>query len=211
MNASSPTLSVRPVGAMILSAGRSQRMGTPKALLRFGNETALARMLRVLREAQVDQIVLVLNREMARIGRALDLHKLERLTSVINPAPERGQTSSIRIGVSNLSSRCRSFLLCPVDQPLFEARDLSELLRELEEAPPEISIVAPSYEQRRGHPVLFRRELAAEFQALGDDTPAHTVIRRDPRRVLHWLTDNPELVTDLNTPEAYQRALRRRS
>ena len=208
MSASTSPCPARPVSAIILSAGDSERMGSPKALLRFGDETALSRMLRVLREAQVDQIVVVLKREIAAVERSCNL---EGLTTVINPAPERGQTGSIRIGTRNLSARCRSFLLCPVDQPLFEAQDVRDLLSELERATAEISIVVPSFGQRRGHPVLFRRELAAEFHALGDDTPAHTVIRKDPLRVLHWITDNPELVTDLDTPEAYEEALRRRS
>jgi len=208
MSASPPPSPARPVSAIILSAGRSKRMGSEKALLRFGTETALARMLRVLREARVEQIVLVLNRDVAPIERAVHL---EGLTTVVNPAAERGQTSSIRVGTRNLSSHCRSFLLCPVDQPLFDARDIEELVTGLEQAPAEISIVAPSVGGRRGHPVLLRRELALEFQALADDTPAHAVIRRDPGRVLDRVSDNIELITDLDSPEAYEQALKRRS
>ncbi|MFH0943972.1 MAG: nucleotidyltransferase family protein [Planctomycetota bacterium] len=197
----------RPTAAIILSAGCSARMGSPKALLRFGDETALERMVRVLREAGVDQLVLVLNRELASLK---PIHSLRGLTRVVNPRPERGQTSSIQTGIQNLCAGAGSFLLCPVDTPLFEPDDVRQLLAAFEKRPAGVRIVVPSYKHRRGHPVLFHRELAAEFLRLPSETPAHAVLRADPDRVLHLVTENEDLVLDLDTDEAYRDALKRR-
>jgi CTP:molybdopterin cytidylyltransferase MocA len=66
-------------------------------------------------------------------------------------------------------------------------------------APP-LRVVLPLVGGRRGHPAACRAELAAEFLALGDDEPAHLVMRRDPSRVLLLPRANEWLVRDLDTP-----------
>lgn len=197
----------RESAAIILSAGRSTRMGSPKALLRFGSETALERMLRVLREAGVGQLVLVLNRELAALK---PIHTLRGLTTVVNPHPERGQTSSIQTGIQNLRASQEPFFLCPVDTPLFEPDDVRQLLTAYEKRPHGKMIVVPSFQNRRGHPVLFDRRLATEFLTLASETPAHAVLRADPDRVLHLVTENQDLVLDLDHEEQYRDALKRR-
>jgi len=202
------------VTAIVLAAGESARMGTDKALLEFHGETALARMIRVLKEVPVGRIIVVL-REHSRALREVDL---VGVSSALNIDAARGQTSSIRIGINNLGSPGKlvpgdsAFLLCPVDVPLFQAEDVRALVDkwhgEAGIGEPEPSIVVPSHDGRRGHPVLFDMTLADEFRRLADSDPAHVVLRRDAGRVAHVVRDNPYLVTDLDTPAQYQEALR---
>lgn len=180
-------MSVRAT-AIILAAGRGERMGREKALLEFGTETALGRMIRNLREAAVERIVVVLREIRPELRRKVDL---EGVTTAMNTTPASGATRSLRIGLANLRSDCEAFLICPVDQPLFDSSDVRALLVAFEQRSANISIIAPSDGSRRGHPVLFARELAREFQSLGDDVPANTVIRKDPQRVQHVPLSNP--------------------
>lgn len=180
-------------------------MGEPKALLDLAGEPALTRVVRILREVPVDRIVVVLQPVLSDVRRAVDL---TGLTTAVNADPESGQTSSLRIGVKNVPAATEAVLLCPVDVPLFEVSDVRALVDAFANRAPGIAIVAPSHEGRRGHPVIFDRAVAAEFAALADDTPGHTVVRRDPARVLHVETTNPNLVRDLDTPADYEAALR---
>jgi molybdenum cofactor cytidylyltransferase len=196
-----------PVAAIVLAAGESRRMGTSKALLDFGGETALARVVRVLGAVPVARTIVVLPppHSMA-MPRAFDR---EGVTTVVNVDPSRGQTSSIRVGLASLGGAARAFLLCPVDVPLFEAADVRALLEARSAARSASSaarIFVPSHAGRRGHPVLFDRALAAEFAALGDGEPGHAVLRRDESRVVHVARDNPFLVKDIDTPEDYRAA-----
>lgn len=193
------------LAAIVLAAGASRRMGSDKALLEFGGEPAVGRVLRVLRAVPVQQIIVVQNLVRSAVRRAVSL---EGLTSAINLNPDAGQTSSIRIGVQNLTPAAALFLLCPVDVPLFEAEDVRALVAALA-ADPEKVIAVPCHGGRRGHPVLCRRALAHEFRALSDGAPAHEVIRREPARVAHVEVANPEVVQDLDTPEDYAAAVRR--
>lgn len=191
--------------AIVLAAGRSSRMGRPKTLLDLGGEPALGRVLRVLREVPVTRIVVVLRPVDAELRRRVDL---TGLTTAVNVDPDARQTASLRIGLKNVPSDVEALLLCPVDVPLFEVDDVRMLLSAFRSRPPGVAIVVPSFERRRGHPVVVAKELAAEFAALRDDEPAHTVIRRDPERILHVETTNENLVRDLDTPEDLEAARR---
>ncbi len=192
------------ISAIVLAAGRSTRMGRPKALLDLNGEPALGRVLRVLREVPVTQVIVVLNPVQSDVRRAVSL---EGVTTAVNVDPDAGQTSSIRIGTQNLSDRADAFLICPVDVPLFEVEDVRALIDGYRARAEGTSIVVPSVGGQRGHPVLFDRSLAPEFRALGDGEPAHAVIRRDRGRVCHVETTNASLVLDLDTPEDYARAV----
>jgi molybdenum cofactor cytidylyltransferase len=197
----------KEVVAVVLAAGRGERMGADKALLDLGGEPALSRMIRVLREAGVSQIVVVLREVRAAHRRALHL---EGLTTALNPDPAAGQLASIRIGLANVRTRADGFLLCPVDVPLFDVDDVRALLAGFAAAGDEIAIVVPSDGRRRGHPALYAASLAAEFRALEPASPPNAVVRRDPARVLHVPLANPELYSDLDSKADLGAALERR-
>ncbi|MBI4881463.1 MAG: nucleotidyltransferase family protein [Planctomycetes bacterium] len=204
--AQAPRTRPEAVAALVLAAGRSSRMGVPKALLDLDGESALERVLRVLGEAGVRELLVVVDPAQEDVVGAL---RGRPFAVVENPAPESGQSGSIRRGLARISRAASAFLLCPVDVPLFEAADVRALLEAREHGAPRPAIVLPTFRGRRGHPVLCDSSLAPEFLALGEDEPAHNVIRRDPARVLQVELGNGELVADLDTPEDYQEALSR--
>ena len=130
----------------------------------------------------------------------------------MQPEPERGQTSSLKIALASGLGAAEGFALHTVDHPLARADDVARLVEAFTGRGPGASIVAPSVDGRRGHPTLFAAPLATEFLALGDDDPAHRVVRADPSRVVHVVLENPWLVRDIDTPDdhaAAERALER--
>ncbi len=69
--------------------------------------------------------------------------------------------------------------------------------------------MVPSYQARRGHPVIFGRAVFEELLAVPDDQGARAVVRSDPSRVAVVPVDDPAVTEDIDTPEAYMELLRR--
>jgi CTP:molybdopterin cytidylyltransferase MocA len=190
--------------AIVLAAGRGRRLGTTpgirggKALIDLGGRFALARCLDALSAGGADELRVVLGDDADDVAAALGPTSA---TLLVNEDRDRGQTSSLRVGLADGPGAGEAFLLHTVDHPLARAEDVAALLAAFATRPPGVSIVAPSVDGRRGHPTAFAADLADEFLALADDEPAHTVVRRDSGRVLHVEMDDPWLVRDIDTPE----------
>jgi len=186
--------------AIVLAAGRGRRLGADKALIDLEGRSALARCLDALAAGGADELRVVLGAE-AHAGRVSAALGPTQAKLLVNEHPERGQTSSLRVGLADGPGRGEAFLLHTVDHPLARAADVAALLAAFAARPAGVSIVVPSVGSRRGHPAVFAAGLAEEFLALGDDQPAHIVVRRDPARILHLKLDDPWLVRDIDTPE----------
>ena len=187
------------VGAVILAAGESQRMGEPKLLLRIDGKRIIEWIVDSFRDV-VDELIVVLG------------HKPERLTSilkklgvrwVVNKNYREGMASSFKEGLKELKD-CRAVFLALGDQP-FVDRDF--LNRAIEAWKGGAKIVNPVYKGKKGHPVLFDRSLFDEILSLQKHEMIRDVIHRhaNERRLVQageWA------VIDLNTPEEFRRVLR---
>jgi molybdenum cofactor cytidylyltransferase len=180
----------------VLAAGRSSRMGFPKALIDLAGESALERVLRLAREQRLEScVVLGFHAERVRAEVRFGATRVVR-----NPDPEDGQSSSVRCAARALPNGA-ALLLWPVDHARVEAETLATLRAAWEARPPGTEIVVPSHALRRGHPAWFSPRAAAELRELPDDAPAHVVVRRDPARVLHVVVADPMVVADFDRPE----------
>ena len=198
-SAAAPTPSA-PIVVAVLAAGRSSRMGFPKALARLGEETALERILRLADEAALPTLV-VLGFHADAIRASLAVAGADRSVRwVVNEAPERGQSSSIRAAARALAPD-QSLCLWPVDHARVEATTLARLLHSFRSRAPGIELVVPSCEGRRGHPLFASPTACREFATLGDDEPAHAIVRREPARVDHVVVSDPMVVADFDRPE----------
>jgi molybdenum cofactor cytidylyltransferase len=184
--------------AILLAAGAGRRMGASKALLELGGEPAVRRCLRALAQGGCDEARVVLGAQAEEVRRALPAPAPD---VVLNPQPDAGQTGSLKLALARGRGDGTAFVLHTVDHPLLDAADVHALLDAFARRAPGVAIVVPVVGGRRGHPAVFAAELADELLALGDDEPAHRVVRRDPARVLELPRDNPWLVRDLDTPE----------
>ena len=190
---------------IILAAGASTRMGRPKALLDFDGKTALELALDAV--AGVGMPVVVLGPNYEEIEAAVDLGG-RSLRGALNLDVSSGQTASLLRGLSVLPAHADAFLFMPVDFPLVSAADVARLVEAYRaHRDASRSIFIPSHGMKRGHPVLCRRELAAEFQALSPGAPARDVINRDPARIAYVEYPEAYVLMDMDTPEDYVRCL----
>ncbi len=188
------------VAGVILAGGQSSRMGTPKAMLAVGGETFLSRVVRTARAGGLAPLVVVTGPAHPEIvARHPELLPL----LVRNPHPEEGQLSSLRVGLAALPTGVDAAVVLLVDHPLVQAETVRILLRA--RSAQGAAIVVPVHAGRRGHPVLFAREVFAELAACPLEAGARAVVGADPARVVEMAVEDPGILTDVDTPAEYAR------
>lgn len=189
--------------AIVLAAGESSRMGRPKPLCRFGNRTALDLVLDACGRAGLPRFV-ILGHGAEEIRAAVNFGGA---MIVVNPDYKKGQTSSLQAGLRALPADAEAFLLYPSDHPLITADEITPLVAEYRRRRAERQIFIPSYNLKRGHPVVFDISLRDEFLGLPPDTPARTVVDLHPGRIAYVEIPTAAILMDMDTPEDYARCL----
>jgi molybdenum cofactor cytidylyltransferase len=197
-NLGAPPIALR-IGAVILAAGASSRMGTPKQLLAVGEQTLLVRAVEATLASPVWPVVVVLGAHAEKIRPTL-----ARLPVLIveNAAWAEGMASSIRAGITTLRQFSRAVdgaVIALCDQPAFSADTIAQLIAA--QRTTGRSIVAAHYSGRNGAPALFLREHFAALAALTGEEGARLLLNGDPAKVA--AVDLPALAVDLDTPADY--------
>jgi molybdenum cofactor cytidylyltransferase len=187
---------------IILAAGEGKRIGRPKALLPFGSRTLLEYVVDKCNRAGYQGRLIVLGADHEKIVRGLSLSGTE---VVVNENYEKGQTSSIKRALEAMPGEVEGFLIFPVDVPLVTIDECRKILAAFERG--KGMIVVPSYGNKRGHPALFDITYREEFLSLGDEEPAHKIIRAHEDRITYMVTDNRFVLFDIDTEEDYRKAL----
>lgn len=186
------------VAAVILAAGSSRRMGRPKALLRVGTTTFLGRIAALAREGGLDPVVVVVGEDAAAIAAA---HPELAGHTVRNLHPELGPLSSLRLGLAALPPGVEGAVVFPVDHPLVSIETVRAMAERF--ARSDAAVVVPTSNGRRGHPTLFSRAVFAELEAAPLAEGARAVVRADPGRVAELEVDDPGILANVDTPDAY--------
>lgn len=184
------------LGAVVLAAGASTRMGRPKALLEFDGVPAIQRVCTALDEGGCDRVIAVLGADAEAIEPAVP----SGVELVHHHGWKNGRTSSVKAGLEVLL-RAEAVLIAPVDRPLFGPDDVKALITS------EKALAVPAYEGETGHPLLVRHAVFDEIIALADDEPLNKVVYRDEDRVEEVATDNAGVLVNLDTPDDYEAAL----
>jgi len=194
------------IAGIILSGGASRRMGTPKALLRFQNETFLDRLIRLF-GGVCDPIIVVVGEHADPIRSGIKRGRDVRFA--VNPDPERGMLSSLQCGLSLVPSDADAAMFLPVDHPNIEASTIETLAARFraDRAP----VTVPTYAGEHGHPVCIARQLITELLALPPGAKASDVIHRHVPQTIYVEVADPAVVTDVDDPAAYADLLARHS
>jgi molybdenum cofactor cytidylyltransferase len=192
------------VAGVVPCAGASTRMGTSKALLDAGGRSFVAAVVGSLFGGGCDPVVVVVGPgqdDEARRAKAAGALVLE------NPDPGEGPITSLRLALAALGGDVDGVALCPVDHPLVRPETVSRLLEAFVDG--DALVVLPTHRDRGGHPTLFRRSLFAELADPRLTGGARTVVHRHLAVADRLDVDDIGVVTDIDTPEAYQEAIGR--
>lgn len=185
------------VAAILLAAGKSSRMGKCKQLLPLGTTTVIGRCLEALVTGGADEILVVVSEELSAVAEAVR-HYPVRI--VVNPEYDGDMASSVRAGRDALATEANGVIVALCDYPLVLAATIKSLVVEHGDSPG--SIIIPCHQERRGHPLLFPREILNE---LANDLILRDLVQLVPDRIRRLDVDDPGVLLDMDTPEDYQR------
>lgn len=187
------------VTCLVLASGRGVRMGGPKALLAWTGGEPLA-VCHVRARRDVGGCVVVARAPVVR--RLRTWLPDARLVASSAPGPW-GPSGSIAAAVRAGSlARAAWVLVTPVDLVPARSTTVDALLAA---AGPGVDAVRPRYKGRGGHPVLVRAEvLFRAYPTAGEPPPLRDVLRALGPRCADEAVDDPDVRTDLDTPEAYR-------
>jgi molybdenum cofactor cytidylyltransferase len=180
------------IGAIVLAAGSSSRMGRSKAQLPTGprGRTFVEAIKETLDAAGVFAVRVVV----APGSERPDSY------SVLNPNPSAGMLSSVQCGLRAFPEDLEAVFVWPVDHPLVERETVVAMIVAFRAG--EASIVVPTHEGRRGHPVLFAARVLPELHRADPSYGAAAVVHAHDDR-LELAVADPGVIADIDTPDDY--------
>jgi len=183
---------------VVPSAGSSRRMGTSKALLSLEGRTFVHRVVTCLADGGCDPVLVVVaegDDVVAAEARAAGAHVLE------NPDPGEGPITSVRLAVAAVGPDVEGLVYLPVDHPLVRPRTVATLIAEAIASGATLTV--PMRGPDRGHPALFRSVVFPELQDPSLQGGARIVVHRHLAEARLVQVDDPGVVADIDTPDAY--------
>jgi len=186
------------LAAVVLSGGKSERMGSPKALLQYRGQTFLERILAAIDSSAIDRVVVVAGHHYEMIVSASP-----GVAVVFNPDYEKGMSTSVQAGIRALPAEVTGAAIFLVDHPMVDRKTIDSLLSRLRPG----LIIVPVHGGRRGHPVVFAADLFGEIFDLSSEQGLHTVVRKKRDRVVEVNVEDAGILLDIDTPEQFARLL----
>ncbi len=187
---------------LVLAAGSSRRMGSPKQLLVVRGKPLLELVVGQVCDSGVDDVVVVLGAAFDEIQNRVDLG---RARVVVNPDYAAGMASSLKAGLASLEAGVDRAVVILGDQPDVDSKLLNRLL-DLQESSG-LPAAALDFNGLLHPPVVVKRELWGDLMSLEGDVGCRAVIRARPDLVAK-LKVRGDLThpIDIDTPADYERA-----
>jgi molybdenum cofactor cytidylyltransferase len=195
---------MKKVAVLVLAAGKSSRMGVPKQLLKVKGKTLLDITLENAKKINSENFFCVLGANANKVKNEISEKKVQL---VFNKNFEKGLSSSIVCGVTFIKKKDPNFeaiLILLADQPEVSAEYLRQLIEVHKRNPSKI--VATSYKNNAGVPVIFPKQYFEKLQFLEGDKGAQQFINNHVLETIQFQTKKPFL--DIDTQEEYQSYLK---
>ena len=189
------------ISAVVLAAGRAERMGEQKLLLPLNDKPVLQWVLESALSSSLHEVTCVV-RDLKPIRQRITLAH-SRLHWLVNYAADRGQSTSVIAGLWAIDPRSEGALFLVGDQPLVRKDLIDALIERFEQS--SALIVAPSFKGRARNPVLFRRELFHELLKLTGDRGGRLLLEKykSGTDLVEWHQEMPFL--DIDVREDYEK------
>ena len=187
---------------IILSAGESKRMGTPKQLLPWGKTIILQQVIDNASASRLGMIQLVLGSRAHDIAGKIMITSKTRI--LVNHDFKAGMSSSLKCGITNAPADAEAYMLLLGDQPFIGPRVINKLINSYRAG--KHGIIVPVFNGQRGHPVIFDSKYKKELLAI-DGQGAKEVTEKHARDIFEVTMDSPNVLTDIDTPQDYRKAL----
>lgn len=190
----------RPVGAVVMAAGLSTRMGEPKVLLPWVNGNSIIQhIVEQLLNSRLEHVVVVTGHMAKEVRQQVEPMGVK---VVYNRSYKTGEMlSSVKAGLRAMPDHVAAALLVLGDQPRLQPKVIYQVMAAYAEGKGDLII--PSFEMRRGHPILLGRRYWPEMLALRRDGAPRQVINAHADQIHYVNVDTDSVLRDVDTPEDY--------
>lgn len=192
------------IWAIVLAAGESKRMGSPKMLLPYRGATIIETVIQNIASSSVEKILIVLGSDKDAILKLISEYPVMHC---YNADYKTGMLSSVKCGFSHLPDDYLAALVFPGDQPMIDAQVINIVINAWQETGK--GIIIPTYRGKRGHPLLIDRKYTNEIMTLDESEGLRVLAQKNPEDVKEIETDNPLILKDIDTVEDYRNEINR--
>jgi molybdenum cofactor cytidylyltransferase len=190
--------SMDDIWAIILAAGESKRMDSPKMLLPYKDKTIIETVIENVISSDVDKTMVVLGSTGDEILKSIKDLPLEHC---FNDNYKEGMLSSVKCGFSNLPEKFEAVVVLPGDYPGIGADVINMLITSFRKS--KKKIVIPLFRGKRGHPILISHYYRNEVMSLRQEEGLRALSASFQDDVLEVNMDDPAILRDIDTMEDY--------
>ena len=187
------------LSAILLAAGESKRMGEPKQLMPLGSSTMVEQAIDNLLNSAVNEVIVVLGYKAEEITKTIAAKPVK---IIVNPNYRQGMSTSIIAGLILVDRQAQAVMLALGDQPSVDSQTINQLIEEFYNH--DKGIAVPTYQGRRGHPIIFDIKYKPKLLELKGDIGGRQIIQQHPDDVLEVAVDSESVIADIDTRADYQ-------
>jgi len=193
------------IWGVVLAAGESKRMKVQKLLLPFEGKTMIERVIENVMHSGVDNILVVAGSDYDEILEAIGHLPV---TTCYNNNYKQGMLSSVKCGVGALPENYDAVLVFLGDQPMIPKQAVTMVIEAYKSS--DKGIVIPTFQKKRGHPLLIDRRYREEIEKLEESEGLRDLAVKFAEDVLEIETNLPGILRDIDTREEYQDAINKK-
>jgi molybdenum cofactor cytidylyltransferase len=193
---------VSDIWAIILAAGESRRMNSPKMLLPFRGSTIIGTVLENVLKSEIKNILIVLGSSHNEIAIALSGYKVK---TCLNNNFQEGMLSSVKCGFRSVPDNFSAAVVLPGDQPMIPPQVLNAIVNSWRNTGS--GIIIPLHNGKRGHPILIDSKYKLEVEKLTSDEGLHALPVKFKKDVMEIEMNTPEILRDIDTRDDYLKEL----
>jgi len=197
---------MKGIWAIVLAAGESRRMGSPKMTLPYEGVTIIERVLENVLASDVEKVVTVLGSNREEVLKVIEKFHVQHC---FNNNFKDGMLSSVKCGFEFLPGDFRAAMVFLGDQPMVETTVINKMIKAYNESGK--GILVPVFENKRGHPLIADKKYRDEIINLDDSEGLKGLLRSHPDDLLEVDTENPSVLKDIDTREDYNNQINKTS
>ncbi|WP_134704725.1 NTP transferase domain-containing protein [Ammoniphilus sp. YIM 78166] len=192
----------RTIWGLVLAAGLSRRMGSPKLILPFEGRPMIQHMIHSAVQSKLDGVAVVINPQWKELEDAVQASGADLI--VRNEQAEQGMSTSLTEGLKLLPPEADAVMVLLGDQPHMQTATIDQLVERFYQV--ENPIIQANYRGQKGHPVIFTRDLFPQLLKVKGDQGGKDIIRSLSDQI-EWVEFDNEPINDIDTMEDYARLI----
>jgi len=186
------------ISSILLAAGQSKRMnGENKLIKKIDGIPLIKHSVKNIINSSIDELIIVLGYEENILRKIIG--KNNKIKYVFNKNFESGISSSIKIGINNLSFKTQAFFISLGDMPLISQKIYNLLIKHMNDK----QIIVPVYKGSRGNPILFSKSMIDEIMNIQGDVGAKNILSKNENKILNVNVGDKSILQDFDTIKSF--------